>query len=42
LDNKITVQAAASTVELVDFSDIETLEESMAAAGSTHSGGSEN
>ena len=38
MDNKITVQAAASSVELVDFSDIETLEESMAAAGSTHNG----
>jgi|HubBroStandDraft_6_1064221.scaffolds.fasta_scaffold1800688_1 hypothetical protein len=30
MDNKITVQAAASSAELVDFSDIETLEESFA------------
>jgi len=41
MDSKLTVQAAASSVELVDFTDIEALEESMAAAGSTHSGGSE-
>jgi hypothetical protein len=36
MDNKITVQAAASSVELVDFSDIEALEESFAV--STHGG----
>jgi hypothetical protein len=41
MNTNITVQAAASSAELVDFSDIEVLEESMAAAGSTHSGGSE-
>jgi hypothetical protein len=30
MSNKITIQAAASSVELVDFSDIEALEESFA------------
>ena len=40
MNNKITVQAAASSVELVDFSDIEALEESFAV--STHSGGDES
>jgi hypothetical protein len=41
MDNKITVEAAASSVELVDFSDIEALEDSIAAA-STHVGSSAN
>ena len=36
MDTKITVNAAASSMELVDFSDIEMLEEAIAAASSTH------
>ena len=35
MDTKITVNAAASSMELVDFSDIEMLEESIAAAASS-------